>query len=161
MGRSSGDRSFARGVSGITSLHASVRQNPPASKWNVTIRALFRSSALVVAGLVPLAAAGDGLALGDVTVTVDAHTGVATITGTDSADDVTVTWDGVDGAYTITGGAGTTIGGASSVSVTGVKSFVVTMGAGDDRVTFDHTPIPRDLNVHLDEGDDSLLGVGE
>jgi hypothetical protein len=96
-----------------------------------------------------------GLAAGIVVVTVDGG-GKANVTGNDAGADITVTWDGVTGAYTITGGNGTTVNGAASVSVTGVKTFVVSMGDGNDSVVFDHTPIPGNLNVRLHDGDDSL-----
>jgi hypothetical protein len=118
-----------------------------------------RGIASVVAACLALAALAvrpaHGLAGGDVGVTVDAS-GKATVTGGDAGVDFTVTWDGVTGAYTFTGGSGTTIGGAASVSVAGVRSFVVTTGAGADNVVFDHTPIPGNLNVHLGDGDDTL-----
>jgi hypothetical protein len=101
-----------------------------------------------------------GFAGSDVHVAVDATTGEARITGGGADEDVAVAWDGVTGAYTITGASGTTIDGAASVSVTGVRSFLVEMGAGDDHVLFDHTPVPRDLRVRLDDGADSLELVG-
>ena len=100
-----------------------------------------------------------GLAGGVVIVAVDSS-GKANVTGGAAGADITVTWDGVTGAYTITGGSGTTINGAAAVAVTGVRSFVVTMGDADDQVVFDHTPIPGNLNVHLGDGDDSVDLVG-
>jgi len=119
--------------------------------------ASFAAACLACAGVFVRPA--HGLAGGDVIVTVDSS-GKATVTGGDEGVDFTVTWDGVTGAYTITGGSGTTIGGAASLSVTGVKSFVVATGAGADNVVFDHTPIPRNLNVHLGDGDDTLDLIG-
>lgn len=124
------------------------------------MRRLLRLGSFDLAAAVVAAAAVRTVAASDVRVAVDTTTGEARITGSASDDGVAITWGGVEGAFTIAGTSGTTIDGAASLDVNGVRSFLFEMGAGDDSVRIDDATIPRDLRVTLDDGDDTLELVG-
>lgn len=112
---------------------------------------------LLAAGLMA-ASAAPALADGNVAAVVS-PVGELQITGDASDNAIEVTQDGA-GSFTITGKNGTTVNALPSVSVTGVRGFLLGMGAGADSVELTNLRIRASLRVRLDEGADVLRMTG-
>jgi hypothetical protein len=93
-------------------------------------------------------------ATGNVTVTVS--DGVLSVSGDDAPNSLVITGTGADGVFLLAGALDTTVNGAGSLEVSGVRRLSLKPGGGSDDVQLLQATVDGPVTVRLGDGDDTF-----
>jgi hypothetical protein len=115
----------------------------------------MRALAALAATLFVVLCASSAFALGDVNVVL-AKKGELQLVGDDLANDVQITRDTVTKEFVVTGRNGTTVNGADSMRLVGVRSIRATLNGGDDVLAMGGFNLKGFINVDLGAGNNTI-----